>query len=955
MKSKTTLILQHLLKCGVLKPNDWEEVLPIFSKDVASTVAVTIVTSFTEEGAIPELSTTFTIDWTMQCVAYCLSLSTLFHKSLVSSMTIFHYWLNNPNFFKDDKVWNAYAQHIFIYLSQILQYRDDDSTPKIRNDLIFKLFDDLKYYQSHLHDRFNDETWNVLIRVLIGSADFLLNNEKKMTHTSDTTSKSLLTKCFMLLFEIILNSKLISKTIWSVFFEFCEVWSSNETFLKAWISKLQSIFNILLNDLYDEKEQTKPDYQKKLNLTGFHLHQFIYCISLPRILSSTKLFSILSDLIQSLAKIMTDFANNQSKDLYTPLPPSTFFFKLFGHWCFATFSDELLSFQTVLVKVLMNIAGNWEIDSEWSKVLLSTLMVILKKDNSQLKKTVMRNGHHLLRQFISNDIIDQFAEALDTYTPSEPNCMDFWFSYSTLLCEISERKKISKKTIDDFLKKSKNQKAKIALLSAVLRQRPSEFVSNIKMITEECSQAIKSSGSNSNIGLNMNASSDLNYSSIDFIVMICLLIASAPPFIKMKKVDELIMILLDFTSTLNVYPNLISAFFIMLSSLARWNNSIFKSDFQNKLTNFLYRLNKNENINIDDISRVICGRPVDRNIQKIDVSKNLASFMSGDKSLITIYGDEKREEKFVIHVRERRGFFIWELQDIEDERSYSSQKVEGDLKKVIPIQYNIIKSNYESPYHDVIKTEEQIKNSKTLDETFDEPSNHDQKSYISMYSEKHRLRHKAIDFLIQTQLSLNVMKILENSNEILNNFDKIDVVPILKVPLFHTTSSGFTDSQEQTPLFKRFIALLGPLNEKEQVPESKLGLIDILYSQKFENDGFVGIVFNECSLNFNYNHKSIPRCKLLFFVKPYDSAFYLIKCICTEPLFYCDVYDERMVSTENLASSIAMAIFQFTALINPSFFFSKDREREEFLANIKTEKVSPLEIINGYTLDAFQK
>lgn len=964
MKSKTTLILQHLLDCGVLEPNDAEEVLPIFSKDVASTVAVTIVTSFTENGSIPELNSQFTIDWTMQSVAYCLSLSTLFHTSLVNSMTIFRHWLVNPNFFKDNKVWNTYAQRIFVYLSQILQNRQVDSDQSIRNDLILKLFEDLKNYQSNLHDRFDDETWNILIRILIGSADFLLKTEKSFIYTLDCTNKTLLTNCFRLLFEIIINSNLTSKTIWSVFFKFCNEWSSNETFLKSWVLQLQIIFKTLLENLYNEKERNNAEYQKKLRLTGFHLHQFIYCINFQTVVSNSKLFSILSDLIQILANIMTNFVNTQSNGLYKPLTPSSVFFKLFGHWCFTPYSDSLLSCQAVLYKVLMNIAGDWEIDSEWSKVLLSTLMSVLKKDNTQLKQTVMRNGHYVLKQFISNDIIEKFHIAIDSYSPSEPACMDFWFSYATLLSEVSERKEIQKKTIDEFLKKSKNQKAKLTVLTIVLRQRSSDFVSIVKSIAEESQNSIRKSGNNSNMNTNMNATSDVNYSSVDFMIMICLLIASAPPFIKIEKIDVLIQTLLDFISSINIQPQnqiqkynyLINSFVIMLASLARWSNCVFESNFASKLIKFITYLNNELKVDINDVSQFICGRPVDRSIQKVDVSKNLVSFMSGNKSILTIYGDnDEREEKFVLHVRERRGFFTWEINDVVDQRSYSPQKVEGELDPPIPIQYNIINSNYESSYHEITDVEEQIEKSKTLDENYTKPSNHDQKSYISIYSEKYKLRHKAIDFLIQTQLSSNIRKISDNVNDVLSNFDKIDVVPILRIPLFYTNSSGFTNSQEQSPLFKRFIALLGPLNEKENIPESKLGLIDVLYSQKFENDGFIGIVFNECSLSFNYEHSSIPKCKLLFFVKPYNPSFYSIRCICSDSSFYCDIYEERMINTENLASAISMAIFQFTALTNPSFIFSKDRERDEFLKNIQTEKVSSLDIINGYTLDEFRK
>lgn len=924
-KRQNQLILQHLLSSNILQPDGTEEILSIFPKDIASTVAISIASSFNEGSSHPEISSQFTLDWILQPIAYCLSLSTLFQKSLYSSMSIFHHWLTDPNFFKDDKMWNIYARRLLRYLSQVVEHKNDRSDQFYRLCLIEKLFQDFSFYQKSLHDRFDDETWNTFIRIMIGISDYLIqecanSNELKATNSR---RKALLVQTFLLTFEILINSGLKTKEIWSVFFEFCSKWSTNEFFLDAWRKETLHLFENLLELLYSNK----PPSGNVLNMLGFHLHQFTFCIDTDILMNHSRLFNNLTDLVEALSEKLRLKAE-QVDGLYKPKPPSSIFFELFGHWCFNLHKIATVQYQTIIMKVLMSISGHWELTPEWSKVIYSTILTTVTEVNTQtMLVSIMRSGRHFFRQFINNEVIDIFYQKALICNP-ENICKAFYISYATLLSEIAERKIIDPSVITKLARQSPDLNPKLQVLKILLVQNSLEFLNQLKVIMKP----------------------DANALSIDLIRMLCLLVASAMPFISIEKADELITFLFECVSE-NYHKSgqLIPAFFVLVHSFSRWNDSIYRPDFSKRLISFLVDLKQVNGADISDISKVICGRPVDRSIQKVATSKEMGTFMIKNQSLVTVYGEKERKDKLTLHVREPRGFFIWELEDVIEKDLLCLQKDDqpplSQIQQIDQIRLQITKEKSDE------KIKKEIAKSVTADPDYSKPSNHYKKSYLSIYDEKDRLRHKIIDFLIQTQLVNNIVKINGDVHSLLSEFDSIESVPYLNIPVYHTNINGFTD--EVTPLFNRFISLLGSYHSEKVGYQSKLGLIDLFYSKKLEQDqGDIGVIFNECSLRFNHHHESIPKHKLLFYVTPFNQSFYFIRCKCSNLSFFCDISKKRMIGSNNIASAISMAIFQFIALVNPDFFFQKNHQRSTFLENIKTESITPIDIVNGYALDA---
>ena len=133
--SEENLILKHLLDTGIFEADGSNEMLPIFPRDSASSIAITVVTSFTENYQ-QNLNTEFKIDWMMQVIAYCFTLPTLFQDAIENAMNIFNYWFFEKNFFKDKESQNKYVRQMFKHYSAICEYKNDNAHPFLRSQLI---------------------------------------------------------------------------------------------------------------------------------------------------------------------------------------------------------------------------------------------------------------------------------------------------------------------------------------------------------------------------------------------------------------------------------------------------------------------------------------------------------------------------------------------------------------------------------------------------------------------------------------------------------------------------------------------------------------------------------------------------------------------------------------------------------------------------------------------------
>ena len=950
------LILQHLLKREVVRPSKRDEVLNNYPSDAASSVAVVVVSSFDASGAGPSLSTPFSIDWTMQCVAHCLSLPTVFSPSLYNSLAIFGHWLNANNFFSDNETWNEYAREIFMYLSQIFEVRFDggDSTERVK--LIDLLMNQIDRYQRDLGAKFDDETWNILTRILIGACDFLtLDESREILHQTAETPQELLKKCFLLMYRVICNSQLTSTVIWKVFFSFCEHWKTMKIFLISWSMKVCELYSEILKQLFAQNQD-----ETKLKLLGFQLHQFIEAIDLDVVIHDAELFYVLAQLVKQLYTISRDFAR-AGNNLYRPLFPSDVFFELFGKWCFVPFTVEYTKGHSSLIKTLMRIGGNWHVNEKWTKVLVSTLLGAMKYQNSETNKSIVKKGHTFVTRFNSKEIIESFSSLLETMGATDIPKNQFWKSCASLLVAIGETGRIPESVLGNFLHHSCNTNADLDVLYLLMHKNWNAFVKEVSLLVDianslETSRTVYEKLPNR------------GYTFIEILTVVCAMVAAAPPFLKLSETVDLLLKLLDCAQRNKHAERFIEAFVTMVACLAKWDDSVFKKEFIVPFLDFLVDLHDNGYMDVTNIARLVEGRPLNRSLQDFDTSNPLVSFVVASQSIVTVYGDEKRGESFILHIRDSRGFFVWEVSDILPNENFHIVNAPETLPEVAHRPPSQICSDLASEFTNFSTALEKMSATKCFDESYTSNSKHTEESHIQIHKLQavdklsdeevmqlpwlhYRLRHKSVDFLVQNGIAPWVQKIDGDAKEVLREFDNIKEAAALPIPVYHVTEAGITT--EDTPLFKRFISLVGTGN-RESITEVQMGLLTLQFSKTFEHTGFISVVFSESPLDLNKRHSTFPRSELTFFVEPHDQKFYRVTTISREPIFWSIARNKRIISNEHLASCICMASFDFVLLKRRDLIFEKDEERARFIQQIKTTPTSVLSITGGYSLESLR-
>lgn len=975
MTKKSQLILQHILDCGVLESSNTDEVLTIFDSDVASTVAVSIVSSFTNKGSSPHITSEFSIDWVMQVVAYALSLPTLYNEALTEALTIFRHWLTCDTFFKDSKTRNAYARQIFRYLSQIFEYKHDNAHPAPRRELISTLMHDIDSYQNDLREVFEDETWDVLVRILIGACDFLATPES-ISAISDTARNVLLNKCFTLLFKVLINSKLQGQEIWAVFYKFTIKWSALDDFLSSWHDCILDLWKRLLDSLYSPKLEIRTDVDaKSLTLLGFQLHRFINCIDFELISSTQEIFKNFSRTVQDLVDVCTMHPKS-SPELLQPLFPAKIFFNLFGRWCFKCFDPKFTAGQSVIIKGLMTIAGEWDLYTlpDWSSLMISTISENISRGEHQLLKSVLNNGHYIFKRFVSPEIFQMLHSAIKQFDRTLQIWLAFCASYSVLLMDVAEAIPLDSAILNNFLQKNEVQWATLNIFSIFMNQSVEDFF--------ECLKNTRFSPNVRKLNLWRNEEAATFF---DVAASICYMIAAAAPFHCLEsQIVDIVKLFLDLVKENMEDKNLLYAFLVMVSQSTKWFDSIFNSSISVDLLDFLDMINTSgllETAKIEVISRMLCGRSLNRSFQSQKVNgiceyctaakgdnlsllsqPEIATFMSGNSSLITIVGDKNRNDSFTAYVRDPRGFFVWEIADEFTDHNY---KVDETNYTDIPDNYftdvNHPTSNNKIDNKEIADVVSQLKDKTCFDKNFYERNFFRELNYIksrrlNKNDNKDKLRHKAVDFIIGTGLYSNVSKIDQDIKEIISQFDAIPSASIINVPIFHVNKDGIKQGHN-TPLLNRFVQLIGTPHEflTKTLPAVQFGLATVAYDiNEPQGAELCSIIFCESPLNLNVKHKSIPKTEMLITVKPIDERFYSCCGFTKDSKFWNPILEERVVSAENLSEVISSTVFMYAVAHRKDLIFEKDIARAALLKGIRTTPVDILSITETFSLKCFE-
>ncbi|OHT04709.1 hypothetical protein TRFO_27712 [Tritrichomonas foetus] len=891
------LILNHLYECEVLdRATAEEDILTILSSDAAATIATTTVSCFCPNGFLNDLSSPKRIDWFFQTVSYCLTLPTLFEESLFKSLTIFRFWLTRENFFPTVEIRNEYARRIFTHLTCIFDFSKDDTFPDVREKLVLLLINDYNKYQTEQGKWFDEETYNVLIRVLLGSADHL-SSENAINYFTEESQKKIIAEIYHVLFSSICNSNL-KNDIWDVFTKFCIKWSSSKSFVSAWRKFILKLFENLLDSLINQKSNPNA---------GFHLQKFIHALDFNVIYGKEELFAELGKTLNNLTKKCIE-ACRKTKSDYVPMFPIETFFGLFGSFIFKSFeTNEMNSYHARILKSLFRMSENFYIpkNSKWNGLLMAIFRKSIFSNNPQVKESVLMHCVHLLNNrnrlglTVLNDLMTQIEQFKET---DQIRNTRFWLNYSVALTELSEFKPLSKDTLTLCFEKATDLFTKFNILNIEIRYNMDLFVKHF---------------------IHLYQTDYLSVSSLN------LFLASMLPFIQVKNISELLPKMLQTVSDNKNVNVAVFTFIILIAQLTKYNNAIYETTFAKLLIEFLVMLNEeqpHEKLHSRYMSKIICGRSVN-NKKKI---KPIKTYLIGDLALFSFNENE-------LEVRDSRGRFLWDLTPLYQEKKFGDYNGEIRSDNISDIQPdNKFDSKYESPFPELQETIDKIQK---INE--DTKIDHSTKIFLQHQFLHGSKRNKFVNFLIESGLYQNIKQIDGDESKILEEFDSIPDVKLFQIPVFHYSENGLTNFK--SPLFERFLSLM---NGGQKVD---LGLIAVTFKdeidQHMNENALVSVIFNETPFELSNEAANSPKAKLVIIVQPFDETRFLIEAKCKQARFWCNFLQKRLVSKQQLMMTICATLFNYIAATTQAALFATEDDRNNFIKEIKGTPISVLDIV----------
>ena len=893
------LILRHLVDSGILEDDKTEEILGILSPDVASTIAVSAISCFAPSGELPNLDSREKFEWILQVAAYCLTLPTFFHDSLLNSLSVFRFWMKNNLVGSDSATRNAYARRMLRYLSSVFEYdKDRSGVDEHRVRLMMRLMEDLDDFAKTCGDWYESEAYNVMIRMVLGTANYWVT-PKSLDAFPEGYLNQVLRRLYVVIFNALCESKLTDEAIWGMFAEFSKVWCKRLPYVIGWREKLREIFGVVCAG-------------SAADLVGFQLKQFIRAVDLEVVVGDKVLFEQLSLLISELAQQCKNYCVSR-KTLFHSMYPISIFFQLFGRWIFDSFKNsERNDVHGAIMVTLFEMCDDmcFPKNSPWVPVVLRLVLNVLEAPVASVATAVLSSGSHLLNRFYNDELCNKFVAIASRFheNPQKVPDVEFWKKYAVLLSVLSERKVIDHKILSSFLSLSTNLNASMEVLLILLRQSPAAFCEAVKPLYESDAPII----------------STLN----------CI-IASYLPFVDFGDMNGLFAVILEAASRNREVFRTLHSFLILLVQYLRYSDKVY--EMTEPILEFLVGIFYQQDPNLNHmfaIARHLCGRPFSRTKRE---SKVKLAFMVVDESLVTVLEDG------TVEVRDSRGKYAWKLQEVigEDTISLESRKI-GDLGAPPAVESKPVQASYQSPLESARKIKEDLASLVNVDPDFQKPAEYDQMDYLKRFKDQVYERENIVNFIVESGLYPQVRQIEGSVDDWVNQFDSIADIAVVDVPVIHMNGEGITS--EESEYFTYFKSILKSTHH--------LGMIGLHFmeSEKMEEYDAV-VVFNETPFELNTEHENAPKANIMFVVQPFDAERFKIQCICFDHrLKYWNALEvRRLIHITQLLPTICSALFRYFELRNEELFFARDKEREAFLKTIKTRELSLLETVEQST------
>jgi hypothetical protein len=882
----TALVLSHLLSSGILKADESEVILTALPSDSAVTVTVAVVGSFRSDGSLPALDSVAKFEWFLQCVGFALTLPIFFHESLFGAVAICNYWLTQDIFQLSKEDRNTYAQRILRYLSNAFDYRRDNGQSANRAKLITKLIENLDQMQTECSGWMDETTFDTLVRITIGSTDFLLQawHEHKLP---ESPRQPILTGMFALLFNTLCTSQLSGKETWALFSHHSKEWTNLPPFITAWRQNLLRIFRLVCEG-------------KSGDGTGYQLVQCCHLIDFDQLLRTNPSHADFGHLIDSLFDTCRK-AHQKADSLYFPLYPVEICFQLFGRWMFNLFGGEIDAGHALILRALFAVVDTASLPtgSPWIPVVMKLVDFGLNSAIPSVQNAVLTTGVHILTRFFCGQLCERFfalVEKADLAVLASP---DAWMRYSTLLGVLSNYKPLPTAVMAKAIAASMNLNASANILVTAMEQSPDAFC--------ELSAQLY----------------DQNLPCLDVVNSI---LASYMPFVTFNRFNALLAKLLESVRNNPSNIPITHTFLAVVMQFHRFHNDLYKvmAEVLDVVHN-IYDCFGIEQHHLRAVVSQLSGRPIDA----APSSPIEFAFMVGDRSLVTVLENDD------VVVRDSRGIFVWRLDEVTPAALSFDPLEIGELPPLRAIDSQPSITEYHSRFTELDVVLGQLSEIEPIDQSFQEPIKHRDKMHMKALRHHAEARSTILNFVIST--GLDIRKLEEPVAGVIAKFDAIPPVKVAEVGLVHMSEAGF--AKEATPHFEWLREVLGG--------QRNLGLIAVKFVEQQPSVTPVAVIFNETPFAINIKHELAPKGRLAIFIQPFDQQRVLINVQKIDPKlkFWNNLEQKRLVDVGILLATVCAILFRYFLAAAEDDLFEKDAERFACLQAVKTSAIPECDLL----------
>ena len=174
------------------------------------------------------------VNWAMQVLGQSFSLPVEDHVIIKETLNVYSIWLLKPDArptaiqeTKDDQIYQLFIQNIIQHLSSTFDKKDRGIQMSIPEDtlnnkdyiaiqaelckIVLKI---ISLASKTLGHTYSKETWTIILKVLIGIADYIISQDFNQDPNSERMCMLLCSDIFKVVFEIWMRSKTVDVLMW---------------------------------------------------------------------------------------------------------------------------------------------------------------------------------------------------------------------------------------------------------------------------------------------------------------------------------------------------------------------------------------------------------------------------------------------------------------------------------------------------------------------------------------------------------------------------------------------------------------------------------------------------------------------------------------------------------------------------------------------------------------------